>query len=95
MDTEPTAKFLLSIGVNLCDLDVLGGGEGAGEVLVHWGEVLAVAAPWGEELDKCWLAGFENDAVEVVWDKVEDCGLGGYNGRQAGEHEALDEDHYC
>lgn len=95
LDTESTAKFLLCIGVNLCDLDVLGECEGAGEVLVDGGEVLAVAAPWCKELDKCWLAGLEDDAVEVIWDEVEDRGLGSYNGCQAGEHEALNEDHYC
>lgn len=95
LDTEPTAEFLLGIGVNLCDLDVLRGCEGAGEFLVNGGEVLAVAAPWSKELDKRGLARLQDDAVEVVWDEVEYRGLGGHGGCQAGEHKALEEDHDC
>jgi hypothetical protein len=67
--------------------------EGQGELLVDGSEGLAVAAPGSEELDEGRLAGLENNVIEVVGDEVEDRRFGGSGGREASEHEALDEHH--
>lgn len=96
LDAKPAAEALLGVGVDLGDLDlVLGGLEGGGELLVDGSQVLAVAAPWREELDERGLAGLQDELVEVIGDQVEDGGLGSHGGCQAGEHEALEKDHYC
>lgn len=67
LHAESSAQVLLGIGVDFGDRDlVLGELEGAGELLVDGGEVLAVAAPWCEEFDEGGFAGLEDDIVEVA-----------------------------
>jgi len=60
------------------------GGERVCELLPGGCELLAVATPWGEELDHTRLS-TEHDRVEVVGGEVEDVGCGGQ--RREGEGE--------
>lgn len=94
LHAEALAQSPLGIGVDLCDLDlVLGEFERLGELLVNGSEILAVAAPRGEELDEGRLSGLEDDLIEIIRDEVENGRFGGSGGRKAGEHEALDKHH--
>lgn len=92
LDAEPLANALLRVAVDLCDLDlVLRMLQGECELFVHGGELLAVAAPRGEELDESGLPGVEDHIVEVLGDEVQDGRLGRGRGREGGEDEVLDE----
>lgn len=93
LDTKTLAQRPFGIGINLGNLDILGELEGVGELLIDRGKVLAMATPWGEELDEGGLPGLEDDFVEVARDKVEDGRLRRDNSREASEHEALEENH--
>jgi len=56
-DAEALAQGLVLVCINLCNRDLASGVlETGGELLVNGGEVLAVAAPWGKELDEGRLA---------------------------------------
>lgn len=67
LHAEAPAQILLSIGIDLGDCHlVFSELEVGGEFLVDWGEILAVAAPRGEELDEGGFAGLEDDVVEVA-----------------------------
>lgn len=85
------AKLLVGIAIDFADRDLLtGGSEGVGEFFPGGCELLAVTAPWGEELDHTRLS-TEHDAVEVVWSEVEDIGCGGQ--RREGESDEGSREH--
>lgn len=94
LNTESTAELLVSISVNLSDGDlVLCEFERRSQLLVDRGKILAVTAPWSEELDQSRLSRLENDVVEVLGDEVDD----GRSGRSAnqGERSNQSESHVC
>jgi hypothetical protein len=75
----------VGVTVYLADRDLLAGrGEGVCEFLPGGCELLAVATPWGEELDQTRLS-TEDDGFEVVGGEVKDVGCGGQ--RREGESE--------
>jgi hypothetical protein len=101
LDTKSLSQALLRISIDLCNRDlILSAREVLGELLVDWGEGLAVTAPWCKELYEGWLAG-DGNLIEVAWNEVEDCGFVESVGRsarscsqgdggKASEHEALE-----
>lgn len=71
------AQLLVSVAIDLRNRDLLvRGGEGVGELLPGRSELLAVAAPWGEELHKTGLAA-EHYGVEVRGVELDDIGSRG------------------
>jgi hypothetical protein len=94
LDTESLSEITLSIGVNLCDLDlVLGVLVGVCKILPDRSEGLAMTTPGGEELDESGLAGLEDDVVKVGGEKFDDGRFSCNGGSKGAEHEALDENH--
>ncbi|THW90286.1 tRNA pseudouridine synthase B [Aureobasidium pullulans] len=94
LDTESTAQFLVGIGVDLCNVDlVLGKLEGRSKLFIDGSKSLAVATPGGKELDKRGLSRLENNVVKVLGDEVDD----GRGGRSASQGERCDqsESHVC
>lgn len=89
LNAESAAKLLVGIGVDLCNGNLLLCKlKGSGQLLVDWGESLAVAAPRGEELDQSRLSRLEDDIIEVVRDEIND-GRGGRSAHQ-GERRSQD-----
>jgi hypothetical protein len=85
-NTEALAQGLVFVRIDLCDRDLASGVlETGGELLVDGGEVLAVSAPRGEELDKGGLARLQNDIVEVLGCEVDNRGCGRGGGGKGGQ----------
>lgn len=82
-NAEALAQGLVLIRINLRDGDLASGVLEAGsELLVDGREVLAVAAPRGEEFDKGGLARLQNDFIEVLGCEVDNGGCGSKGGEQ-------------
>ena len=56
-------------GIELSNHEVIDGGDGIGELIPDGGELLAVSAPGGVELDKDILGGVVDDISEVLADE--------------------------
>jgi len=93
LDTESLAKLALGVGIDLCNLDVLGMFVGVCKILPNGSKLLAVTTPRSEELDEGGLAGLENDVVKVGGEQLDDGGFSCDGGGESAEHEALDENH--
>jgi hypothetical protein len=71
------------VRIDLCDCDLVRSVlEHGGKLLVDGSEVLAVAAPWSEELYEGRLARLEDDIAKVGGGEVEDCFGGDKRGKQ-------------
>ena len=85
LNTKPLPKFLVVIRIyfTYCDF-VRSIGEIGGEFFVDRREILAMSTPGSKELDKSWLARFQDDRIKVGWNEIED-------GRRCGDWRRCEE----
>ena len=88
-DSVLLAEISVLVTVDLGNDDLLVLDHGLSELLVCWGESLAVSAPWGEELDKDWLS-FSDLLVEVGCCQLDNGGVG--DGK---EQKGKNGSHFC